>query len=111
MSVKPGTVAVDRRADAIWVTLAGEFDLASAARFEETFPSTRRGDMVVVDMRELEFIDSVGIRVLMQRDVSSRAEGWSLVLLGAHGHVRRVLELCHVHLRITTVDDPSQLVI
>ncbi len=44
------------------------------------------------------------ITALMQLDVTARAEHWSVVLVGARGHVKRVLELCHVHKRISMVD-------
>jgi anti-sigma B factor antagonist len=100
---------VERRDGAIWVAIVGELDLASAPQFSANFPSPEPADRVVIDLTTLEFIDSVGIRALLQLDLTSRADGWALSLVGAHGHVKRVLEICHVQDRIKMFDDPAEL--
>ena len=102
-------VAVERRGDAVWARLNGELDLALVDHLEAALPVVHRGETLVVDLGELRFIDSVGVRVLMRLDVEARADEWSLVLVRARGHVKRVLELCHVHERITMLDDPATM--
>ena len=101
------TTVVERRENAIWVTIVGELDLATVSQFKAEFPSPQRADIVVIDLSTLEFIDSVGIRALLQLDLTSRADGWALSLVGAHGHVKRVLEICHVQHRVKMIEDPS----
>lgn len=102
-------VAVERCDDLVWATLRGELDLATVVQLEVELPSPHKGDAVVIDLRQLDFIDSIGVRAMMQLDVTARAEDWSLVLAGARGHVKRVLEVCGVHRRISMVDDPEEV--
>lgn len=98
-------IRVGRENDTIRVTLSGALDLVTTPQLEAAFPSPRPDETACVDLEALVFIDSRGIRALMQLDVTARAEGWSLVLVGAQGHVKRVLELCRVHGRIRMIDD------
>lgn len=100
-------IAVERCGDAILASLTGELDLASVGHLEAALPAVHRGETLIVDLGELRFIDSMGVRLLMGLDVTARAEGWSLTLVGARGHVKRVLELCHVHQRITMREDTA----
>ena len=109
MSGEDLTVAVERRDDLLCATLRGELDLATVAQLEVELPSPHRGDTLIIDLQELSFIDSMGVRAVMQLDLTARAEHWSVVLVGARGHVKRVLELCYVHQRISMVDDPAEV--
>jgi hypothetical protein len=43
----------------------------------------------------------------MALDLRARTEGWELVIAGARGAVRHVLDLCRVSDRVRTVDDPA----
>ena len=46
------------------LTLRGELDLATAARLEQALAAA--GDDVVLDLRDLTFMDSTGVRVLLE---------------------------------------------
>ena len=46
------------------VALRGELDLATAARLEQALAEA--GDEVVLDLRGLTFMDSTGVRVLLE---------------------------------------------
>lgn len=98
------TVVCERRHDAILVILTGHLDLATVSQLETGFPSPRPGETALVNLDALSFIDSKGIRAFMQLDLTARAEGWSLVLVGAQGHVSHTLRLCHVHDRIRMIE-------
>jgi anti-sigma B factor antagonist len=91
------------------LALRGELDLAARPRFEAAIPQPAEGDVLVIDLRALEFIDSSGVHVLMRLDVAARQEGWSLVIVRARREVQRMLDLCHVGDRIRTVDAPADV--
>jgi len=67
--ISDGTLAlrISRNGDVQTIALAGELDLANAATAKgELEAAFSHGDTdVVVDMRELEFIDSTGIALLV----------------------------------------------
>jgi anti-sigma B factor antagonist len=101
-------VEVVRRDGAIHLVLEGELDVAGLPRLEAALPEPAAGELLVVDLRELQFMDSSGIHVLMGLDVASREQGWSLVVVRGPRDVQRVLELCHVPDRVRMVDTPDQ---
>jgi anti-anti-sigma factor len=108
--VKTGEVfAVDvvRRGGAIHVVLEGELDLLALPRLEAALPRPAAGEVLIVDLRALDFMDSSGIHVLMTLDVAARDEGWSLVVVRGSRDVHRVLELCHIPERVRIVDKPE----
>jgi len=91
-------VAEARGAEGV-VTLrpAGELDIASAPRLERALLDDRApGDRVVLDLAELEFIDSTGLRVIVRAVEASRTGGWELTLRQGPTAVRRVFEITGV---------------
>ena len=52
---------------------------------------------LVLDMTQLTFLDSAGIGMVMMCAGLSKEAGGRLVIVGAGGHVGRVLELTHIH--------------
>jgi anti-sigma B factor antagonist len=77
------------------ISLVGELDLANAGTVKTALAALIEdsGAPVVIDMRELEFIDSTGIALLVS--ALSRAEGDAEVRFvpSAYPGVNRVLEL------------------
>jgi anti-anti-sigma factor len=57
-------IAVVPAAEGVCVTVAGELDIATAAAFEATLLEQLAEGPVRLDLRELSFMDSTGIRVL-----------------------------------------------
>ena len=51
-----------------------------------------RPSTVVVDLRELTFVDSYGLRMLLGLDAAAREKGFQLTLVRADGQVRKVLQ-------------------
>ena len=70
------------------LTLRGELDLATAARLEQALAQS--GDDVLLDLRGLTFMDSTGVRVLLEAAESGPA-GLRIVL-PASGDVRVTIE-------------------
>jgi anti-sigma B factor antagonist len=76
---------------------SGELDIATAARLERALMHGREpGDRVVLDLAELEFIDSTGLRVIVQAVEAARMSGWELTLRQGPPAVRRVFEISGV---------------
>jgi anti-anti-sigma factor len=88
------TVRVIPEGESLFVFLRGELDLANAATVEaELEAAMAEGASVVIDMRELEFIDSSGIALLvsaMNRDAGPARLSF---IPSAFPGVTRVLEV------------------
>ena len=76
----------------------GELDLASAQELEEAirFAGRRAPALLVVDLKDLRFIDMAGLRMLLIASERAHAEGQRLVLANVPGRIRRVLVLADV---------------
>ena len=76
------------------VSAAGELDLATAPDFAATVLEQLQGGPVVLDLHELSFMDSTGVRMLDALLHESDTRGWRFVVRpDLHRSVRQVLEL------------------
>jgi anti-anti-sigma factor len=75
------------------VRLAGEFDLACEEPFQEEFGLVLDGNVetLVLDLRGLEFMDSTGLRILIQINALARSDGFNFSIL-CSVPVRQVLK-------------------
>lgn len=89
------------------VTLTGELDMATVGQLSAATADVPAGGSLLIDMAELDFMDSSGLRVLMNLDVRSREEGWSLAVARPRPAVTRLLEISNVHKRIPVLDSPA----
>jgi anti-anti-sigma factor len=86
------------------LVLHGEFDLTGTEVFENAVAAVRPRHSLVLDLRDLTFLDSSGLRafvVLYERAVS---EGWSLVLSAPQPAVAMVLRITGLAQRLTIVE-------
>ena len=72
------------------IKVAGELDLLNADTLARCLSVFQPGDAVILDLSLLAYIDSSGINVLAQ----TYARGVNIMGRGAHGLVRRALEIC-----------------
>jgi len=88
--------------------LAGEFDMAAVDRFERSLSAdgTSRSPKVVLDMRELTFIDSSGLRAVVMADQRRRADGGRLIVVRGPARVNEVFEVTGVARHLELVDEP-----
>lgn len=80
--------------DAAWVHVAGELDIATVAQLVRTLRESQlRARVVVLDLRELEFMDSSGVHAIVSASIRARRLGGQLVLLRAPPNVDRMFTL------------------
>jgi anti-anti-sigma factor len=77
------------------IALEGELDLANAPQLEERLADVegRSPSSVVIDLGRLVFIDSTGLRVLLQADARAREHGRELTLRPGDATVQRAFEM------------------
>jgi len=80
--------------DAAWVRLAGELDIATTPQLERALREPRlQARLVVLDLRELAFIDSCGVHAVISAGIRARQAGRRLVLVRVPANVDRMLTL------------------
>jgi anti-sigma B factor antagonist len=99
-------VRTAKQGDTRVISLCGELDLANAGTAEAELRALLDGDgsQVVVDMRELEFIDSTGIALLVSTLGHNDGEARVRFIPSASPTVTRVLELTGLSERLPLVD-------
>lgn len=90
-------LSVETRGSEIFVTAAGEVDLASSPAVDAMFAEAVTGTCrrVVIDVSGVTFLDAAGLRAL-RAGTTSDEEGVEICLLGPSRPVRRILELIEV---------------
>lgn len=80
------------------LTLSGDLDLASAPVLEDRLASLRAlRNSVRLDLSKLDFIDSVGLHLLIRELCEARVQHWELrVEPDVPAQVMRLFELVHV---------------
>jgi anti-anti-sigma factor len=94
-------VVVSEHAAGTVVVPVGELDLDTAQELEAVL-ATQSGP-VVVDLRELSFIDLTGLRLLLAADARSRQDGMNLRFIPGRV-VRRLLEVAELPDRLRYVE-------
>ena len=91
------------------LALGGELDIASAAQVEQELmrieglePAT-----ILLDLRELSFMDSTGLRIIVAADGRAREQSRRLVLVKGPEAVQRIFHMTRLDERLEIVDDPA----
>jgi anti-sigma B factor antagonist len=102
---------VDAQGYVTLVAFEGELDMATEAQAraglaagEATAPG-----ILVVDLRRLAFMDSTGVKLVLEGELRAKAGGWGYAVVRGEGMVRRLLRVTRVEDRFPVVDDPTQL--
>ena len=83
-----------REAGRVRVRLRGELDLASAPMVSDRLRGLReRGEAVLLDLDELEFIDMSGLRMVLRAAKESSRDGLSSAVAAGSAPVRRLISL------------------
>lgn len=99
----PFRVEVKRRGDVARLVLAGEFDIGVVQHAEVALAQLERDGAVgevVLDLTNLSFIDSTGLRFILSVDARGRRDGFALTVVPGNDRVRRILRLAGVASRL-----------
>ncbi len=104
-------IAVRSQDGATVVAVRGELDLASTPVLEEELARAAgsEGGLVILDLRELEFMDSTGLGLLVSTNKRAQESGRRFALVKGGPQVQRLLSLTGVGERLTIVDSPEEL--
>jgi anti-anti-sigma factor len=77
------------------VEVKGELDLSTVSRWEENVEAVGRdATVIVLDLSEVGFVDSAGVRTLFRLARTAKDQGARLVIVAPHdGPVRRLLDI------------------
>ena len=79
---------------AAWVHVAGELDIATTSQLDRTLREAElQTRLVVLDLREVGFMDSAGVHAIVDASVRAREVGRRLVLLRGPPDVDRMFAL------------------
>jgi anti-sigma B factor antagonist len=105
------TTTLTSAGDAL-IALTGELDISATSPLEEEIDRLAEQDgvrRVVLDLRELEFMDSTGLRMVALAERKLGAAGRRLVLVRGRDAVQRVFAITRMDEHLTFVDDPGSL--
>jgi anti-anti-sigma factor len=105
---KPLELRIDNDGGSPRVIVAGELDLATAEQLEAQLKQVESAgpETLVLDLRELEFMDSTGLRAVIAADTRARERGGKLVVVRAPDDVDRVFRITLMDQHLELVDEP-----
>lgn len=91
--------------DAAWLKVSGELDLTTSPQFRRRLlEASRSVRLVVLDLRELSFIDSSGIHAILDTARDAREHEGRLLIVRGPAPVDRVLSLTGVGKQVLIFD-------
>jgi anti-sigma B factor antagonist len=102
----PFGVTIEQRDDAVHLKLSGELDISTAQLLEDDLHrvEAERPELIVLDLRDLAFMDSTGLRLLIMADARAKEEGRRLAIGRGNEMIQRVLHLTRLDERLEVVD-------
>jgi anti-sigma B factor antagonist len=106
---EPFEIEESRRDGTTVLTLHGELDLAYADALSARLAELRdHGEPVLLDLDQLEFIDSSGLRVLLKATQDSEGGDWGFHVTHGSEAVLRLLRGAGLEGRLPTVEGPVE---
>ena len=96
-----------RMGDVVVVSLTGELDMATAPAVQEAVERAQGEGPIAVDLRELTFIDSTGIRALLDIYAAGQDGHSAVSFIRGPKRVQRVLQLAGVEQLLAWRDPPA----
>jgi anti-anti-sigma factor len=92
------------------LVLRGELDLSTVGKVQEEIHQAADNDVsvLVLDLSQLTFLDSTGLRCIVKADERARDEGWRLVVVKGPDTVNRVFSITRLDERLEMVDDAGE---
>jgi anti-anti-sigma factor len=108
MTIPPFDIRVVHTGQGTHISPTGELDIATTPSLEQaiTEATSERGASLVLDLRELTFMDSTGLRTLAQTNARAESDGFSLSIVRGPRQIERVLEISGLGALLPLVDAP-----
>jgi anti-anti-sigma factor len=102
----PFSVEREARGTAVRLVLTGDLDLATAAEGEAAILAAEENQppLLILDLSELGFMDSTGLRVIVSAASRARDDNRRLVLVKGPEVIQRVFEITRLAERLDMVD-------
>jgi anti-sigma B factor antagonist len=99
-------ISTSRVRDEYVIGLAGELDLSGVARAADAFAAALESDAgsIVVDLRDLEFLDSTGVHTILKAGRQAAEQGTGFVIVRGPRQVQRIFEISGIADRLTFSD-------
>jgi anti-sigma B factor antagonist len=93
------------------IVVRGELDLATSPELEAQLRKVwdSGNEQLVIDLRELEFMDSTGLSIIVKAHQRLSDEGRQLSIVRGSQQVQRLLDLTGVSERLQLVDTPEEI--
>jgi anti-anti-sigma factor len=90
---KPFQMEVEPNGDSVLVRLAGEFDVTVKKEFETRFAAvtSKSPSEVIIDLRDVAFIDSAGLSLILEAWSCARRWGFAFAVL-LNDRVREIFQ-------------------
>ena len=75
------------------VKLSGEFDISGREQADEVLASVQGAPKIILDLSELEFIDSMGIHFVVTAHQAAETDGRELTIVRGGPEVDRIFQL------------------
>jgi anti-sigma B factor antagonist len=96
---------------AVVFAVEGELDLASSPTLEQELERVRDADvdLLIVDLRELRFMDSTGLHALVKANKRAGEAGQRFAVVKGGAQIQRLLSLTGVGELLIVADSPEEL--
>ena len=93
----------------VTVAFAGELDISRADEVERELERVEadKPRVLVFDLRQLEFLDSTGLRILLGADSRARRDGRRVAIVPGPDKVQRVFRITLLDRRLDFVESPQ----
>jgi anti-sigma B factor antagonist len=99
------------REKTITFALSGELDLVSSPALGRAMEDQTHADaeLIVIDLRRLEFMDSTGLHMVLRIQQAAHDAGRRFALIRGPEQVQRLFDLTGLAETLTIADSPDQL--
>ena len=109
MSIPSFGIDVIQNGTSTRIAPSGELDIATTPALEQAIAEATKtaGAALVLDLRELTFMDSTGLRTLAQCNARAEQDGFTLTIWRGSRQIERVLEISGLGALLPLEDAPA----
>ncbi len=106
-------IDIRKETDRAILSLDGELDMANAPLLQSALDDAELASVstVVLDLQQLQFIDSTGLRIILATRERCRERGQEFAITPGSDQVQRLLSVTGVGEHLRTVAKPDELLV